>query len=208
MTSTKRSFGLRVASGALGALLLSATGVTAQSALEAGQAIFTEKQCVRCHRPRGEESMGPPVEELRRPQGLMELAGRLWNHVPGMFASVDQAGFEWPRFTADEMAALMTYLGADPNRDAKADARKGQVLVVRKGCLKCHSLKREGGKIHPDLADRRADYESAAAWATTMWTHSPRMAASAAEQGVPYPRFAGDEMGNLLAFLRLTAGGK
>ncbi len=150
--------------------------------------------------------MGPAVEDLRGPQGAMELAGRLWNHVPAMFASLGQAGVEWPKLSSQEMGSLMAYLGADPSRDPKANLSKGEQLLIRKGCLKCHAFKREGGKIQPDLAERRADYESAAAWAATMWTHSPRMAAVAAEQGVPYPRFAGDEMGNLLAFLRQAAG--
>ena len=75
-------------------------------------------------------------------------------------------------------------------------------MLIRKGCLKCHSFRREGGRVEPDLAEQRADYASAAAWAATMWTHTPRMATMASQQGIPYPRFSGDEMGNLLAFLR------
>ena len=35
-----------------------------------------------------------------------------------------------------------------------------------------------------------------------MWTHTPRMFGMAASQGLPYPRFTGDEMNNLLAYLR------
>ena len=37
--------------------------------------------------------------------------------------------------------------------------------------------------------------------ATTMWSHTPAMAAKAIAVGVLYPRFAGDEMLNLVAFL-------
>ncbi|HBL16220.1 MAG TPA: hypothetical protein DD417_05515 [Elusimicrobia bacterium] len=172
---------------------------------EAGRGIFAAKQCVRCHLPRGEPGFGPPLEEIRRPQGAMELAGRLWNHVPAMAGALAQGGVEWPRIGAQEMAALMAYLQADARRDAEPDLYKGQVALLRKGCLKCHSLRREGGRVEPDLAERRADYESAAAWAAAMWTHTPRMAAMAGRLGVPYPRFAGDEMGNLLGFLKEAA---
>jgi cytochrome c551/c552 len=202
-----RRLAIVVSSGALGAVLAGSAGVPAQPGLEPGQRLFAEKQCDRCHRPRGEPGMGPPYEDLRRPQGEMELAGRLWNHVPDMLASLGQTGLDWPRVTTAEMAALMTYLGADAGRDATPEPAKGQAMVVRKGCLKCHSLRREGGRIHPDLADHRADYESAAAWAAAMWMHSPRMVSVAATRGVPYPRFAGDEMGNLLAYLRQVAAG-
>ena len=38
-----------------------------------------------------------------------------------------------------------------------------------------------------------------------MWAHTPRMAAMASRQGVPYPRFTGDEMANLVGLLRSTA---
>ncbi len=169
---------------------------------DAGRAVFVAKQCARCHPPRRERGPGPALEELRRPQGEMELAGRLWNHVPGMAATLRQEGFEWPRISGAEMADLMAYLQADGARDPAPDLYKGQVTLLRKGCLKCHSLRQEGGPVKPDLAERRADYDSAAAWAATMWTHTPRMAAAAARQGAPYPRFAGDEMANLVGLLR------
>lgn len=172
---------------------------------EAGQTVFTGKQCVRCHQPRSEKGPGPALEDIRRPQGEMELAGRLWNHVPAMFASVTGKGAEWPVISAAEMADLMAYLQADARRDTQPDLAKGRMLLLRKGCLKCHSLRREGGPVRPDLAERRADYESAAAWATTMWAHTPRMAAMASRQGVPYPRFTGDEMANLVGLLRSSA---
>lgn len=187
----------------LGACACTATLATAATGdPELGRALFTDKACVRCHQPRGSRAAGPPLEELRRPQGEMELAGRLWNHVPGMFVALAQESSQWPRFTPAEMADLMAYLLADPARDPAPDPSKGQSVLLRKGCLKCHSLAREGGRVEPDLADRRADYESPAAWAATMWTHTPAMAAMAARQGIPYPRFEADEMGNLLGFLK------
>jgi len=46
----------------------------------------------------------------------------------------------------------------------------------------------EGGRIGPELAEHRSDYESPPAWAAAMWAHTPRMAAVAGEQGVPYPQ--------------------
>jgi len=38
-----------------------------------------------------------------------------------------------------------------------------------------------------------------------MWTHTPRMAEMASRRGVPYPRFSGDEMVNLVSLLRSAA---
>jgi cytochrome c2 len=197
---------LAVVVAGVGALVV-ATGlvVAGPPDPESGRAVFVDKQCDRCHRPRGDAGSGPALEDLRRPQGAMELAGRLWNHVPGMLATVSREGLEWQKIDTVQMDALMAYLQAQPSRDPAPDVSRGQVVLVRKGCLKCHSLRREGGRVEPDLADRRADYESPAAWAAAMWTHTPRMAAMAERQGVAYPRFAGDEMGNLLGYLKSVA---
>lgn len=172
---------------------------------ERGRAVFATKQCARCHRPRGEQGIGPVLEDLRRPQGAFELAGRLWNHAPAMFTAFKGEGLEWPQMTQAEMQDLMAYLQADPARDPPPDLVKGEAALVRKGCLKCHSLRREGGRVGPELTERRADYESAVIWATRMWIHTPRMAEKARELGLLYPRFVGDEIGDLAGFLRSVA---
>jgi cytochrome c551/c552 len=201
--------------GRLLALLVTGVGLVApgNGALAAdnpgdadtGRALFSSKHCVRCHVSEGKQAVGPALGELRRPQGEMELAGRLWNHAPAMFATLAREGLEWPRISAREMADLMAYLRADPARDPEPDLFKGQVTLLRKGCLKCHSLRREGGRVEPDLAEPRSDYESAAAWAAAMWTHAPAMVGMAGQRGIQYPRFSGDEMGNLVGFLKHAA---
>src|SRR5436190_4121281 len=170
-----------------------------------GERLFADKHCARCHLPRGQRGIGPALEQLRRPQGAYELAGRLWNHAPAMFTALAQEGVEWPQISAAEMADLMVFLRADSNRDPPADLFKGRATLVSKGCLKCHSFQNEGGRIGPDLARRRESYAPAATWAAAMWRHTPHMAAVAIQQGVLYPRFSGDEMVHLLGFLRSGA---
>jgi mono/diheme cytochrome c family protein len=172
---------------------------------ERGARLFASKECARCHRPRGEPGIGPPIEDLRRPQGAFELAGRLWNHVPAMFTMAGQAGLAWPGISQPEMGDLMAYLEADPARDPAPDLFKGEAGLVRKGCLKCHSLRGEGGRVGPDLGQRRPVYDSAVAWAAAMWVHTPVMAAKAREIGISYPRFDGRELSDLVGYLRTTA---
>jgi mono/diheme cytochrome c family protein len=105
---------------ALGALAASAAPVHAQSPGDParGQELFAAKQCVRCHRPRSQPGIGPPLAVLRRPQGAYELVGRLWNHAPAMFTVLKLESLEWPRIDAAEMANLMAYLEADASREA------------------------------------------------------------------------------------------
>jgi cytochrome c2 len=167
-----------------------------------GGAVFEGKRCVRCHRPRGQTAAGPALDELRRPQGAFELAGRLWNHAPAMFTRLAGEGLEWPEINREEMGDLMAYLQAVPGRDPTPDPARGETILLRKGCLKCHSFRSEGGRVAPELTGGPSIHESAAAWASKMWKHTPRMAVMARERGVLYPRFSGSEMEDLLAFLR------
>jgi cytochrome c551/c552 len=203
----RRMLALLLVSAGVGAVALGSgrAGTPGPSAVDPGQALFTAKQCGRCHVPRSEHGAGPALEELRRPQGEMQLAGRLWNHVPAMVGLLERKRLQWPAITPVEMAQLMAYLGAERARDPKPDVQKGRTTLMRKGCLKCHRLRGEGGTVDPDLAAPRADYASPSAWAAAMWAHTPAMAAMATARGVPYPRFAGDEMGDLVGFLRQAA---
>lgn len=193
------------------ALVLAGIGARVAPAAEApgdaerGQAVFAARQCVRCHAPRGQPSVGPVVEELRRPQGAYELAGRFWNHAPAMFTTVMREGIAWPEISPAEMVDLMAYLRADPSRDPAPDLAQGHILLVGKGCLKCHRYRGEGGRIAEELTRAHPGYESPVTWAAAVWKHAPRMAEEARRIGVPYPRFTGEEMGNLVGLLRSTA---
>jgi cytochrome c551/c552 len=183
------------------------TGMAAEAPgdAERGQAVFAAKQCGRCHASRGQPSVGPVIEEVRRRQGAYELAGRFWNHAPAMFTSLRRDGIEWPEIGPAEMADLMAYLQADASRDPAPDVFQGQILLVRKGCLKCHRYRGEGGRIAEELTQYHPGYQSPVTWAAAVWKHAPRMAEEARRMGVPYPRFTGEEMGNLVGLLRSTA---
>jgi cytochrome c551/c552 len=170
-----------------------------------GRVLFEEKGCARCHLPQGQGAgMGPALEGIRRPQGALQLAGRLWNHAPAMFVVFEKEGLKWPDMTAEQMADLMAYLQAEPSRDPTPDLFQGRVVLIRKGCLKCHALHGEGGSVAIDLTQYHGRYASAVVWATTIWNHSPKMAALGARLGVLYPRFSGNEMANLVEFLKST----
>lgn len=189
-------------------LALAGAAAAAQSVGDAarGRAVFDQKGCGRCHRPRdATQGMGPSLEVIGRPQGVLQLAGRLWNHVPAMFATVEREGSRWPEMTREQMADLMAYLQADPARDPTPDLAQGQVVLVRKGCLKCHRLRGEGGSVAIEFTTYHGRYESTVGWAVTVWSHAPRMAGHAARLGVLYPRFSGDEMAQLFEFLRSAA---
>jgi len=63
--------------------------------------------------------------------------------------------------------------------EAPGYATRGQGVLTAKQCVRCH--------------------------AASVWKHAPRMAEEARRMGVPYPRFTGEQMGNLVGLLRSTA---
>jgi cytochrome c len=198
------------AGGVMAVALALATHLAAAPALatgdaERGRALFADKQCARCHRPEGQSGVGPAIDQLRRPQGAFELTGRMWNHAPAMFTALVREAIEWPRLTSADAADLMAYLRAEPARDGTTDLLQGQAALVTKGCLKCHALNGEGARVAADLGQRRPEYADPAAWGAAVWTHTPRMAEMARQRGILYPRFDGNEMANLVAFLRSAA---
>ena len=197
-----------VVAGIAAALLLGSAGPAAPQAtgdVERGRAVFTAGGCVRCHVPRGQAGEGPPLEDLRRPQGAYELAGRFWNHAPAMFTTLLGQGVAWPEIGEAEMTDLMAYLQADPSRDPAPSLFRGQTVLVRKGCLKCHRFRGEGGFVGIELTQPHPGYRSPVAWASAVWKHAPRMAVEARRMGVSYPRFTGKEMADLVGLLRSAA---
>jgi len=172
---------------------------------EQGHHLFEEKRCIQCHVPPGKpKEIGPPLATLQRRQGLLELAGRLWNHAPAMQQEFAERGKAWPTLSRKEMADLAAFLLARPGADPPGSVARGQVLLLKKGCLKCHSFFGEGAGVGPDLS-RSTVYNSPLDWATGVWDHAPKMRAKAEQLGTEYPRFEADEMVDLVTFLKTSA---
>jgi cytochrome c2 len=77
---------------------------------------------------------------------------------------------------------------------------RGRLVFEQKGCITCHSIQGEGGKVGPDLGQRKF-YGSAPDLAAVMWTHAPEMLRRMRELDLPYPRFTAKEMSELIAYL-------
>lgn len=183
---------------------LSQSAEPLQGDRERGRRLFEVKGCIDCHAPPGKpKEIGPPLIELQRKQGLYQLAGRLWNHVPAMQQEFEQRGKAWPTLSRKEMADLATWLMANPVADPEGSAVRGQVLLLKKGCLKCHAFFGEGAGVGPDLS-RYPYYDSPLDWLINVWDHAAKMRAKAEELEVPYPRFEPDEMVDLVEFLKLS----
>jgi len=83
------------------------------------------------------------------------------------------------------------------------DPVEGSRLFVSKGCVLCHAVDGEGGKIGPDLG-RVSTGRSLLGIAAVMWNHTPIMTERIKEVRATRPKLKPEEMANLFAFLTYT----
>jgi cytochrome c len=82
--------------------------------------------------------------------------------------------------------------------DEPGDSQKGRKLLETKDCINCHSVK-EG--MTGDLS-RWGMYTNPIVWAQMMWNHSPRMEQEMRKRGFSWVEFKGNEMVDLIAYIR------
>jgi cytochrome c2 len=77
---------------------------------------------------------------------------------------------------------------------------KGRAVFEEKGCIQCHAIFGDGGKVGPDLGKRKF-YGSYLDLAGTMWNHFPRMYAAMQREHLPQVELTSEEMSQLVAYL-------
>lgn len=170
---------------------------------EAGRQVYAEKGCGRCHAING---IGPAIgPDLGRPsrtqETITQMAGILWNHAPTMQKVAKEQGIQWHPFHDSEMRDLIAYLIFLRILDQPGDPGRGQRLFYEKHCSACHALNGQGGGIGPDLT-RGQRYGSPILWAQVMWQHAAQMEVRMRQMGLPWPKFEGNEMVDLIAFIQ------
>jgi mono/diheme cytochrome c family protein len=175
---------------------------------EVGKRLFLEKRCIMCHQVAGSGGVvGPNLDYLSRYGSPIMVAAALWNHGPAMSEAMRARGIQRPTFTGSELLDLISYLESAmqgppgealyvmPGRPAE-----GRELFAAKGCLLCHSVGGQGGRVGPDLAGQRI-HRGLTAFAAAMWNKAPAMTAAMRARGIEVPRLSAGEMTDLVAYL-------
>jgi mono/diheme cytochrome c family protein len=173
-----------------------------------GAQTFQKKGCGQCHAILG---VGPKIGPDLGLQGaagsnMNDLAMQMWNHAPRMWEQIKRSSVPYPQFTAEDMANLFAYLYVTCYDDESGNVSRGEALFTQKGCIRCHSIGGVGGHIGPDLRDI-GPVATPIFWAQTMWNHAPAMENHMRTLNMPWPQFQGEEMNDLLAYVRQARGG-
>jgi len=168
----------------------------------AGRRLFLERGCVRCHSIWGNGgTLGPDFAIIGAGRSMQQLAGLFWNHTPRMIETVRRRGFQWPTFTEQELANVISYVYYVKLFDEPGDPELGARWFREKRCVECHSVGGVGGRVGPAL-DRYARYIAPIMLAEGMWNHGPAMQATQTARGVPIPTFVGREMADIQAYIQ------
>jgi mono/diheme cytochrome c family protein len=138
---------------------------------------------------------------------MNELVTQMWNHAPRMWEQLKISNISFPQFTPEDMANLFAYLYVTCYDDESGDRAHGELLFTQKGCIRCHSIgENPGGSVGPNLSEI-GPVVTPIFWSQTMWNHAPAMEAHMRELNMAWPRFEGEQMNDLLAFVRYARGG-
>lgn len=173
---------------------------------KAGLKTFMEKGCGQCHAVMGEGGRSAP-DLARAPSGHLSAAGliaEMWNHAPQMWERMHEQRVALPEFTEVEMSNLFAFLYSVRLLDEPGDAARGRRLLSEKRCLECHAVAGQGGRVGPGLLEW-ASYHNPVSWLQAMWNHAPAMYALMEERRLPWPEFQGNDVADLVAYLRTQA---
>lgn len=174
----------------------------------AGARVFGAKGCVKCHSIDGlGGKIGPDLARIQRNRSFYDLAAALWNHLPGMAERMREFAVRRPALSPAEAGDLIAFLYTLDYFDAPGNPAAGKRLFAEKKCIACHQVNGVGGVVGPEL-DSARQYASAMFVAAAMWNHGPNMTEAMRERGVARPSFGGNELGDLIAYLKSAGAEK
>jgi mono/diheme cytochrome c family protein len=138
-----------------------------------GEDIFKQKKCNACHAVWGEggrQSSDLGRRELRL--SLIEIAGKIWSHSGQMWQEMKRMGLQFPIFSSEEMADMISYLYFIQFYDEKGDPEFSPIFL-----------------------------------ASSMWNHAIVMEDMLAEKNLAWPRFSGNEMRDLVSYVKEATKG-
>jgi len=170
-----------------------------------GARLFTSKGCVRCHALKGEGGkIGPDFGRVDLGDTQLDLAAKLWNHIPSMILGMERAKIIKPKLTGQELTEISAYLYFLKFFDEPGNPTQGRSIFNEKGCNICHPLSGKGKDGEPGL-DEFPQNLSPVFLSQVIWNHGPDMIAQMVKLGMKWPEFKGKEMMDLLEFIKMNA---
>lgn len=171
-----------------------------------GEVAYARLRCADCHSLAGRGgTQGGPLDRLSAYPSAVMLAQAMWNAGPKMQRAQVGRWTAISTFTGDEIAEIQAYIRAEGLRSDRRiellrlpDPARGSEIFQAKRCVACH--RPGGGGAGPDLATS-ALHHTVAEISGSLWNHSYAMNEWMQARGIPFPRFEGTEMADLISYL-------
>lgn len=189
------------------AFLYQATNTDRPGDAIAGEQVFRDKGCGQCHSVGGVGGKkAADLSTVAAGENSAAWTQAMLNHADSMVVPIKSTLGEWPEFSGTQMNDLIAYVsvGAKPvsakSPSAPGNAERGWT-VFQGRCMRCHSVRGQGGAMGPELGPNHDIPLTAAQFASLMWNHAPSMLEAGSTTGVAPAQLQGNDMADLLAFL-------
>ncbi|MBI4196769.1 MAG: c-type cytochrome [Deltaproteobacteria bacterium] len=160
-----------------------------------GDHLFSEKGCSKCHSILGQGGrIGHDLGKINLKGSRLDVASAMLNNAQTMGGKMREMKIIRPHLTGAEIENLIAFLYYVNYFDEPGNSTRGKGLFKERQCIRCHT--------DPSSFPRGM---TPIYLAKTLWNHGPRMSAQMSRLGIPWPRFEGVEMMDLVAYLRETA---
>jgi cytochrome c len=172
-----------------------------------GARLFVSKGCVKCHALKGEGGKsGPDFGRVDLGDTRLEMAAKLWNHLPSMIMGIERVKMVRPNLNGQEFTEISAYLYFLKFFDEPGNPSQGRSLFNEKGCGVCHPPSGKGKEGEPGL-DEFPQNITPVFLSQVIWNHGPNMIAQMVRLGMKWPEFHGTEMMDLLEYIKGNAKG-
>jgi len=151
---------------------------------DSGEQLFQSKGCAGCHTGK------MAYENLLKNQTITQIAVDMWNHE----AEMKQPP---PLLSQEEMRQILDYIWAREYFSGEGNAERGKKVFTEKNCTVCHNDSSSGA---PSLAGHKGSYSDVTI-VSALWDHGPRMLEEMNRRKMAWPRFTGQQMSDLIAYL-------
>jgi mono/diheme cytochrome c family protein len=168
-----------------------------------GARLFESEQCIECHSVNGKGAhMAPDLGRiLDRDFTPMTLVSTMWNHAPTMWSAMRTRNLQ-PAAMGDQAAAdLFAYFYSARFFEKPGDAGRGKRLFTERSCARCHGIA-EAKSVQALPVSQWKSLGDPIALTSAMWNHSAIMQAELKQQGINWPELTGQDLSDLLVYLR------
>lgn len=169
-----------------------------------GASLFKSKGCSGCH-GEGNGKGGPVLRAQKFKVSLSTIAGRMWDHGPGMWSMWREKNLAPISFTVQEMADVTAYLYFLQFESPKGEPARGAVLFNIYGCGSCHHAEEQRRSLGPDLRTK-GPWANDVDLAREMWNHAANMYSMLLGSAREWPKLNEKEVADLLAYIRSIGG--